>query len=526
MKKLLTIILLSFETLLGNAQTTAWLKQVNEEESFLAAGSSKYFTVSKTAYGNRIYTVRSFDTSGNALLATTISPGSPYTAMTIKKILATPSNDLFILAYATYGTTGDALLIKLNTNLLQPWLTALTAGTGLQNANPVDLIVKGSDIAVLMNSIRPSGGNVPEVRTINQSSGVIGIPRFTSASTTNFKSLALTVDGSSNVYFCGQIGMSNAVRSALLVKLNSSLTQQWSISYVMSIFSTSEAWFGSLAVDYLNNVYVAGAGSASFGNPYKTIVRKYNTSGTFQSGYVSAALPNGNYYSDTGFKLKLTVAGNVFVGTATNTLVTPKFFVYKFSSTNLTTPIYATSYSVVTASSNFVQTGFEATQSGKAFITGTILGSASSKSYVTAKFRTDGTLEFSENSSSGACNAMIKAIPGAYPNDEFVTTGVIGNINRLKKYTGPGARIETNETQSTEADELLCYPNPAYAKFAVKGISNATEVMLFDMAGKKVLQQKVNANENVDIVHLPRGTYFIKAVSGDSTIHLQKLVLQ
>ena len=137
MTKRLLIIAILFISQIASAQTTAWIKQLNEEENFLTAGSSRYYTVSKTPYAGTTYTVRQFNASGTALLATTIQPGSPYTSMTVVKILATPNNELYILAYGNYGSTREGLLFKLSSSLLQSWVRPMPSGFNYQYPTPI-----------------------------------------------------------------------------------------------------------------------------------------------------------------------------------------------------------------------------------------------------------------------------------------------------------------------------------------------------------------------------------------------------
>lgn len=521
MKKLL---LLSFILLIAHAviaQNTAWIKQLNEEENHLAAGSSRYYTVSKTPYASTNYTVRQFNASGTALLATTIFPGSPYTSMSIVKILATPSNELFILGYASYGSTTHGMLFKLTSSLLQSWQRILPAGPGLTFISTVDLALKGSDIVVLMKSLNSSGNSRAELRSISQSTGAIMIPGVTGTSHNNLTPLAIGVDGSQNVFICGQIGTTNGI----LLKYNSSLSQQW-----VNFFSRgNRTWFSNLAIDALGNCYVAGAGKTAATSAYSTIVRKYSSSGVYQSGYISSALTSGNYWSTVGFKIKITPGGDVLVGTSSNGVVQPRVMVYKFSSANLGTPVYAVTHLLPLSFWNFFMTGFEVTQGGKVFIVGMNVGTTNlTTNYVTAKIRANGTLEFTEVYNGGRCNAIVKAIPGTYPNDDFVTTGVISNINMLIKYTGPGLRLsDSNNAELNEVSSAFTiYPNPASSVITISPTENANHLSIFDMQGKQVLSEVINGTMQIQVGELPRGTYIVRIINDDASSTTQKLILQ
>lgn len=516
MKKLLFLLLLIVQ--LADAQTTAWIKQLNEEHNFLTAGSSRYYTVSKTAYAGTSYTVRQFNSAGTLLLSTTIFPGSPYTSMTVVKILATPNNALYILAYGNYGSTRDGLLFKLSSSLLQSWVRPLPAGFNYQYPTPIDMAVKGSDIAVLMNSLTTAGNSSFELRAVSQSTGTITLGGQSGTIYSYLTPVAMTVDANQNVFVCGEITSNNGI----LIKYNTGFVQQWSKVYSMG----GRTWFSSIATDVSGNAYVTGLAKTATGTTYKTIVRKYNSSGALQSSYASANIASGNYWPTVGPKIKITAAGELFVGNASNGVVQPRIMAYKFSSANLATPIYAVNHLLPLSYWNFTMTGFEATQSGNLFFTGNNVGNSNlTINYVTAKVRANGTLEFTEVYNGGRCNAMIKAIPGSYPNDEFVTTGVIGNVNMLIKYTGPGARME-EETEISTKPVITVYPNPATSTVTITNNLHSANLQLFNSEGKVVLSQETQGTSEISIIDLPRGLYFVRITDENGETETQKLLLQ
>jgi hypothetical protein len=497
------------------AQTTAWIKQLNEEAGHLSAGSTRYYTASKTPYASTTYTIRQFNSSGTNLLSTTVFPGSPYTSMDIIKILATPSNELYVLGYAFFSGGSHGMLFKLSSSCLQLWQRPLPAGTGLSSPLPVDLAIKGSDIIVVMRSVAPGSVFRAELRTVSQSTGAITISRATGTIHNNLLPTAIAVDGSQNVYVCGQLGTTNG----MLLKYNSGLTQQWSRTFSRG----HTTWFSNLVLDVLGNCYVAGAGSPAQFTGYQTIVRKYNGSGVFQSGFISSTLPSSNYYPWVGFKIKITPGGELFVATASMASQQPRIMAYKFSSANLGTPLYDVTHLLPLSHWNFNMTGFEVSQGGKAFLVGKNVGTSNvSNNYVTAKIRANGTVEFFEVLNGGRCNAVIKAIPGTYPNDDFVTAGVVGNINMLIKYTGPGLRIGEEESTST----FSLYPNPATSEITIVSDENASQVFIYDLQGKLMLSESISGVRLYPVGDLPRGIYLVKVINEDGTGKTQKLILQ
>jgi hypothetical protein len=118
---------------------------------------------------------------------------------------------------------------------------------------------------------------------------------------------------------------------------------------------------------------------------------------------------------------------------------------------------------------------------------------------------------------------MIKAIPGTYPNDEFVTTGVISNVNMLIKYTGPGARLE-NETELLTKQDITVYPNPATSNFNLNGVLENTSVTIYDMSGRMVLRTNYQPGESIDVTGWNKGLYLLNIETVEGMMSRKVLV--
>jgi hypothetical protein len=378
------------------------------------------------------------------------------------------------------------------------------------------MAVKGNDIAVLMKSNTTAGNSSFELRAVSKSTGNITIVGQSGTIFSYLTPVSMAVDASQNVYVCGEITTNNAI----LLKYNSGFSQAWSKVYSMG----GRTWFSSITTDSYGNVYVAGAGKTTSTSNYKTIVRKYSSAGALQSSYASANLPSGNYWPTVGPKIKITAANELFVGNASNGVVQPRIMAYKFNTSNLATPTFAVTHLLPLSYWNFNMTGFEATQGGNLFFTGSNIGTSNlSINYVTAKVRANGTLEFTEVYNGGRCNAMIKAIPGSFPNDEFVTTGVISNINMLIKYSGPGARLE-NETELSMKSDITVYPNPATSNFNLNGVLENTSVTIYDMSGRMVLRTNYQPGVSIDVTGWKKGLYLLNIETAEGMMSRKVLV--
>ena len=87
--------------------------------------------------------------------------------------------------------------------------------------------------------------------------------------------------------------------------------------------------------------------------------------------------------------------------------------------------------------------------------------------------------------------------------------------------------IQSNTTgiKQNSVANLTVYPNPANSTISVNGTNNETEIKIFDMLGKAVINEKELKAENntatIDISTLQNGVYFIQV--GNST---QKFIKQ
>lgn len=125
------------------------------------------------------------------------------------------------------------------------------------------------------------------------------------------------------------------------------------------------------------------------------------------------------------------------------------------------------------------------------------------------------------------------------------STGQIGNsivvpaadINYWVKSTAPQscpniAAVATKSSACTgisSPDKTLSihiYPNPSKGEFVVKGNSENTTIIIYDLLGKKVFEQKLNAEETQIKTNLSKGIYTYNIIQSSAVILSDKLVVE
>lgn len=119
---------------------------------------------------------------------------------------------------------------------------------------------------------------------------------------------SMVIDASGNLYVTGYCTGSSTGKDYVIIKYNSSGTQQWAATY--NGVGNGEDIAHSIQVDGSGNVYVTGRSEQYASTDFAYATVKYNSSGTQQW----TAIYNGNGYDwDEAFAIAVDGNGNVFV---------------------------------------------------------------------------------------------------------------------------------------------------------------------------------------------------------------------
>jgi len=309
-----------------------------------------------------------YNSSGTAQWARTVSEG--YYNSIFYAVAVDSSGNVYAAGYQTgsgnytYGTgislegrsgSSRVVLVKYDSNGTTLWARTDSAGSGDSDFFAVAVDSSGNvyaagqqygtgtytyDVGVVARG-NADGNNVVLVKY--NSDGTALWARSVTVSQINSTSShfnAVTVDLSGNVYAAGEqwgssftygTGISTQGNSAVLVKYNSDGTALWAQTVTASQINNRQTAFHAVAVDYFNNVYVAGYqegtntytyGSGVFAQGtnnsnntnmdqyggHNVVLVKYNSSGTAQWARTVSTGNNASHFN----AISVDLSGNVY----------------------------------------------------------------------------------------------------------------------------------------------------------------------------------------------------------------------
>jgi hypothetical protein len=115
-----------------------------------------------------------------------------------------------------------------------------------------------------------------------------------------------------------------------------------------------------------------------------------------------------------------------------------------------------------------------------------------------------------------AANYFVKLNPGfkAEYGSVFVAQAYNGCTPGAPQL--PNAKIFTGETMTV--NEIVLFPNPTTGMIHIQHDEKLSDIQIFDMVGKLIINQKCNGETetNINLSHLPNGVYHVKAAGYQS----------
>ncbi|WP_157663298.1 T9SS type A sorting domain-containing protein [Polaribacter sp. SA4-12] len=88
--------------------------------------------------------------------------------------------------------------------------------------------------------------------------------------------------------------------------------------------------------------------------------------------------------------------------------------------------------------------------------------------------------------------------------------------------------IDNTEVLSTKDNvfnNLSIYPNPANSTIKINTTNTISKILVFDIAGKKVLERASNITNTLNVSKLNSGIYFVKVIDTKNNLSTQKLII-
>lgn len=471
------------------------------------------------------------------------------------KIKADASGNIYVLSSAnTTSTSRDLWLVKYNSTLTFQWSQTFSGSTS-SNDQAVDMVVSGSNVYVLGNSVQASSGSNVILVRYNTSGTLLNQTNFQFAANTNDEvATGLNFDGTS-VYVCGYRNSGTSL-DGMILKYNSSLTLLFSTSWSQfTTISTNDA-FNAIVTDGAH-IYVAGyTNNTGVTIPTKeTVVARFNKStGALVNAFLNSAF--GSPTTNEEFTHIAIVGTNIYtMGNKEKSAGKFSILMHKYNNSLVAASGWPRNYNP--GSDSYIGFDLDVRSSGgDVLVTGTAFRTSTSginyTSSLTLYYTTGGSVlaEYATPNNVG-CNTLETTgkaglIWGSYSFDIAICGGhmawssTIANVkaNRAEIWgtiitpAEPGDDTEAGTTQriitadQSESAAFTVFPNPATSELQINGDQLATDIRIFDMNGKAVHTQPAgSSNFAIDVSGLQPGQYIIH-IESESGTGIHKFIKQ
>ena len=109
----------------------------------------------------------------------------------------------------------------------------------------------------------------------------------------------------------------------------------------------------------------------------------------------------------------------------------------------------------------------------------------------------------------------------------WTTSGYPGSLMIRPVFTSPKDALFVGVKEEKRKLTFDMYPNPARERLTIRlEDSFQGEVKLFDLQGRQLLNEKGQANLNLDIAHIPPGLYIVQVIDVDGNAASKKLSIE
>lgn len=309
----------------------------------------------------------------------------------------------------------------------------------------------------------------------------------------NDEAYAITVDNAGNVYVAGSSFRKNSNNDIVLIKYNSSGSEQWAATHTGSGFNSDEAY--AITLDNAGNPIIAGYSYES-GFGIQLTVIKYNTQGVEQ--WVSNYNGTPGETTDEAYAITIDNAGGgIYVcGVTEDNSGNSDFVTIKYNSSGVQQ--WVKNYNGP-GNQNDEAYAITIDNNGNIFVTGESEGAGTGKDYATIKYNTSGVQQWVQryNNQNANSDDIPNAVIVAVNNDILVTgssksSAASGSEDYLTiRYNQSGDTAFTfryNGTiNSTDIGYAIIVPNSNNAIF-ITGSSKTTN----GQGGEDIVTLKLN----------------------------------
>ncbi|RPI16335.1 MAG: T9SS C-terminal target domain-containing protein [Ignavibacteriae bacterium] len=357
-----------------------------------------------------------------------------------QKILLDPTGNVIVTGSSVgTGTTYDFATIKYNQAGVQQWAARYNGPANGKDYGISGAIDGSGNIYVCGNSFTNNVMDICLIKYNNSNGTGMWNSRYPAASVTGYYSL--TADNNGNCYIAG-VQNSNLI----VIKYNTSGAQQWVATYNGPANGYDEG--RQILVDAAGNVYAAGISDG--GSTQDDIVLiKYNSSGVQQ--WATRFNISAFNKDDSPTALKMDEQGNLYISGYSynnNTNSQPVLLVCKFNSSGVLQWSQTISSQISFAMGNDMAID----DFNSVYITGSIVNTANKETMLIAKYNTNGIQQwvnyYSRTSSSDDCGYRISIDRHNYIYiQNHSKTGGSNNYRVILKYNSNGNQIWTNAYQ-------------------------------------------------------------------------------